>query len=173
LKERQQQVDLIDYLRGGTQLIVPAGDSSGVRTPADLCGKTVAYLKGSFQQAEVPALTEKCRAAGKRTIRSQVYDDSNGVTLSVQSRRADVAWIDYPAAVYLLKTVPDTFALAGPPQLFGLYAVAVPKDSPQVKGALRAALQELVRRGLYQKVLAKWGVTRLAVSRIEVNAAEI
>src|SRR5271166_6847552 len=51
-KERQKTVDFVDYFKAGISFYAKSGSNLGVKTLADLCGKTVAVEKGTVELEE-------------------------------------------------------------------------------------------------------------------------
>jgi polar amino acid transport system substrate-binding protein len=80
---------------------------------------------------------------------------------------------DYPPAAYLT-TDPATrsqYQLASTAQYEpGPYGIAVAKDRPDLRDAVRAALGELMRSGVYRAILARWNVSAGAVPAATLNA---
>ena len=81
---------------------------------------------------------------------------------------------DYPPAAELA-TDPDTrthYQLASTVQYEpGLYGLAVAKDNTKLRDALCAALDELMRAGVYNELLMRWGLTTGALPTSSVNGA--
>jgi len=80
---------------------------------------------------------------------------------------------DYPPATEL-STDPRTrshYQLASTTQYEpGLYGIAVAKDQPRLRNAVKAALDQLIDSGEYAEVLRRWNVADGAVTQASINA---
>ena len=168
-RDREQTVDFVTYFVAGTSFYVKSG-APGVKSLADLCGRTVAAEKGTTQQEDAQGQAAKCSAAGKPKVTVQVYNDQNAVNLALSSGRADVAMADSPVAAYQVKQSDGAFKVAGSPYGTAPYGIAIPKNSGMA-GPVLAAVKHLMADGTYTKILGKWGVQGGAISNPAVNAA--
>lgn len=170
-KSRRDVLDFVDLVKGGTALLVKAGNPTGVTGFDDLCGRKLALAKGSIQEGEAADLSEKCVAAGKPAIDLMPFPDSSAGILAMQSGRSDVYWDDLAPAAWRIKQSSE-FEIAGAPQDLAPYGVGVPKDKTQLRDAIQAALQSLIDDGTYQAILAKWGMEAIAESEAMINGSE-
>src|SRR4029453_11294193 len=93
-KARQKVVDFVTYFSAGTSFYTKAQGGPTVNGLADLWGLKVAVEKGTTQQADRPAQSKKCTAAGKKPVTVSVFPDQNGATLAISSGRAQVGMAD-------------------------------------------------------------------------------
>lgn len=171
-KERQKVVDFADYVRAGSAMYVKASGGPPINTLADLCGKKVAVLKGSTQQDDATSQSKKCVAAGKPAVTALVFPDQNGANLAISSGRAAVGLADTPVAAYIVKQAGGQFKLSGDQYAVALHGMAFPKGS-QLTQAVLAGMKAIIADGTYQKVLAKWGASNIALDTpIENGATE-
>lgn len=170
LKSRQEQVDFVDYVKAGVGMAVPKGNPKGITDLASLCGKTVAVLRGTFQEKELAEQQEKCKAQGS-TLDVQTFAETNAAVLALRSERAD-AWSGDSAPVgYAISQAPDTLELAGELRIIALLGYAVGKENTQLRDALKAALEELHSNGKYKEIFDKWGQQKTMVDKISINDA--
>lgn len=170
LKSRQEQVDFVDYVKAGVGMAVLKGNPKGITDVASLCGKTVAVVRGTFQEKELAEQQEKCKAQGS-TLDVQTFSETNAAVLALRSERAD-AWSGDSAPVgYAISQAPEVMELAGELRILALLGYAVGKDNTQLRDALKAALDELHSNGKYQEIFAKWGQQKTMVDKISVNDA--
>lgn len=167
--ERERQADFVNYFRTGTSIVVQRGNPHGITDVEDLCGQVVAVERGTVQVELLRRSRSGC--AGERMrIRQRVTNADALVEL--RTGRAAAVLNDYPPAAYL-STSPQTqayYQLASTAQYEpGLYGIAVPKDEPRLRDALKAALERLLSTGHYERILRSWDVADGAVSRITVN----
>jgi polar amino acid transport system substrate-binding protein len=166
-KEREQQVDMVDYFSAGTSFFGPSDSTLDPKGPADLCGRTVAVEKGTTQLDDVTAQKKKC----KLTILA--FPDQNQANLAVSSGRADVSMSDSPVAAYIAEKSDGKLKLIGEAYATAPYGIPVPKDPAHagLAEAISLALQELHDNGTYMKILEKWGVQDGAVTDFGLNGA--
>lgn len=170
LKSRQEQVDFVDYVKAGVGMAVLKGNPKDITDLASLCGKTVAVVRGTFQEKELAEQQEKCKAQGS-TLDVQTFAETNAAVLALRSERAD-AWSGDSAPVgYAISQAPDTIELAGELRIIALLGYAVGKENTQLRDAIKAALEELHSNGKYQEIFAKWGQQNTMVDKISVNDA--
>ena len=169
-KERQKVVDFADYVRAGSAMYVKASGGPPINTLGDLCGKKVAVLKGSTQQDDATSQSKKCVAAGKPAVTALVFPDQNGANLAISSGRAAVGLADTPVAAYIVKQAGGQFKLAGDQYAVALHGMAFPKGS-QLTQAVLAGMKAIIADGTYQKVLAKWGASNIALDAPILNGA--
>ena len=67
-KEREKTVDFVDYFSAGISFYAKTSADPGVRTVADLCGKTVAAEKGTVEQEEAEKQSKACTKEGKKAV---------------------------------------------------------------------------------------------------------
>lgn len=170
LKSRQQQVDFVDYVKAGVGMAVPKGNPKGITDLASLCGKTVAVVRGTFQEKELTEQQEKCKAQGS-TLDVQTFAETNAAVLALRSERTD-AWSGDSAPVgYAISQAPDAMELAGELRIIALLGYAVGKENTQLRDALKAALEELHSNGKYKEIFDKWGQQKTMMDKISINDA--
>jgi len=170
-KSRRDVLDFVDLVKGGTALLVKAGNPTGVQGFEDLCGRKLALAKGSIQEGEAADLSGKCVAGGKAAIELMPFPDSSAGILAMQAGRADVFWDDLAPASWRLKQSSE-FEIAGKPQDLAPYGVGIPKEKTQLRDAIQASLQSLIDDGTYGQILAKWGMEAIAEPEALINGSE-
>ncbi|MGL4174928.1 MAG: ABC transporter substrate-binding protein, partial [Dermatophilaceae bacterium] len=172
LEERRDKVTFVDYFVDGATLVVKAGNPAGVRSFDDLCGRTVVVQKGSFGEVNTAEeANRKCAAAGGDPVEIVQLPAATDKQTQVRSGRADVAITNVSNASFLVKEAPDQFEIVGEPiQPEGsLIGIAVPASERQLAEALRAALQAVIDSGEYEQLLERYGLTRGAVEKAQIN----
>ena len=133
----------------------------------DLAGKKVIVGSGTNQERILLGWNEENKKAGRApALPVYLHDDASG-NLYIQSGRADVFF--GPQSVSSWKA-----ALTGKTRVVGLgpkkaYVATTTKKGNELVYALQAALDGAIKRGDYQKVLARWGEQGEAVAQSEVN----
>jgi polar amino acid transport system substrate-binding protein len=168
-KERQQQVDMVDYYTAGIQWAVPAGKPVD---PDDACGLKVAVQNGTTQALDdVPAKSKACEDAGKPAIEILGYDTQDDATAAVALGRADAMTADSPVIQYAVKQSDGKLEVSGDIYSVFLYGMPMEKDRETLGEALQAALTALQEDGTYTEILKKWGVEAGAIDEITINGA--
>jgi polar amino acid transport system substrate-binding protein len=170
--ERRKTLDFVDLVKGGVVLVVAAGNPKNIAGRSDLCGRTLAIVKGSIQQGYADEEQKKCSQAGKAAINIQGYSDGPTATLALQSDRVDVEWSDLAVANQLVSDSPDKFALAGEPELLAPYGVGIPKAKTELRDAILKVLTEMKGDGTYDRLLEKWGQANISLEKIEINGSK-
>jgi polar amino acid transport system substrate-binding protein len=167
---RERRADFVNYFSAGTAIIVQRGNPAGITDLAGLCGQPVAVEHGTVQ---VDLLARSQKHCGDRKIVVRTYDTNADALLRLRTGRAAAVLTDYPPAA-LLASDPKTrsrFQLASTAQYEpGLYGIAVRRSRPELRDALRAALDRVIRSGEYERILRRWGVDDGAIRETSINA---
>jgi polar amino acid transport system substrate-binding protein len=170
-KEREKTVDFVDYFKAGISFYAKSSTNPGVKTVADICGKSVAVEKGTVEQEEATKQNSKCTKEGKKSVSVLSFPGQNPVNLAIASGRAELAMADSPVVDYQVKLSKGTFKLIGETYEVAPYGIAIPKHSGMTTPIL-AAVKALIANGTYTKILAKWGIQSGAISEPTVNGAK-
>ena len=172
-RQRQRGVDFINYFSAGTAILVQRGNPIGITDLARLCGQTVAVEDGTTQ---VDLLERSQKHCDKQPIVIKSYDTNADALVQLRTGRAAAVLTDYPPAAHLASD-PATgarFQLASTSQYEpGLYGIGVRKDRPELRDALQAALDRLIRSGEYARILKRWDVQDGALKASSVNGGAI
>ena len=165
-KERQTQVDMVDYYRAGIQWASRAGISVD---PNNACGLTVAAQTDTYQAlVDLPAKSKACTDAGKPAIGVIEFVTQEEAAAAVISGSADAYSCDLPITAYAVAQSNGKLQLAGDVYSIFFYGLPIPKGSP-LAAPLKAALEEMIADGTYIAILKKWNVEAGAVSEISIN----
>ncbi|MEV6903483.1 ABC transporter substrate-binding protein [Amycolatopsis sp. NPDC051372] len=171
-KERQQQIDFVDYFSSGITIMVRKGNPDGITGPDTLCGKNVAVVQGTSHQKFAAAQSTKCTQAGKPAITVTATDSDTQNQNQLRTGRVAAILNDLPSAVYISRTAGDGKffeVVPGAPIEGGPYGIGFTKTNTKLRDAVKQALQELVADGTYGKILQAWGVEQGAVKEAAVN----
>lgn len=169
-KEREKTVDFVTYFSAGISFYAKASTNPGVKTIADLCGKSVAVEKGTVEQEGAEEQSGKCKKEKKPAVTVLSFPGQNPVNLAIISGRAQVGMADSPVADYQVKQTGGQLKLIGESYNFKPYGLAVPKHSG-LAAPLLAALKLLMSNGTYGQILSKWGISSGAISNPKINGA--
>jgi polar amino acid transport system substrate-binding protein len=169
-KARQTIVDFVTYFSAGTAFYIMANGGPAIKSPADLCGRTVAVVAGTTQTADAEAQNTACRKAGKPDVTIAVFPDHNGARIALESSDTAVGMADSPVAAYIVKQSRGQLAMTGKIYRRTPYGIALPKGSEMAKPVLDA-LKKLIADGTYRTILAKWGNQSGAITTPQTNGA--
>ncbi len=167
---RERTVDFVNYFSAGTSIVVQRGNPTGITDVNGLCGKVVAVEEGTTQVDFVERSQAGC---GEHPILIRTYPTNSDALVQLRTGRAAAVLNDSPPASYLAneERTRAHYQLASTVQYEpGLYGIAVSKDQPGLRDALKGALEQLVRSGAYRDTLRQWSVTGGAVSQVTVNS---
>ncbi|MFE7099379.1 ABC transporter substrate-binding protein [Streptomyces erythrochromogenes] len=164
-------VDFVDYFVAGSVVYVQKGNPQQIRSIADLCGKKTAVQRGTTFEEVAKARSKECEAAGKPALVIESFPTDAEAQTRVKAGGAVAGVNDYPVAAYLALKADggSAFEVVGNQIQAGPFGIAVAKDNPELRDALKAALAASIADGSYQKALDKWGAGTGAVATANVN----
>ncbi|MFI5527368.1 ABC transporter substrate-binding protein [Kitasatospora sp. NPDC051853] len=163
-------VDFVDYFVTGTSILVRQGNPAGIGSLDDLCGQTVALQRGTVQDEIAQRQTAACAKTGKPlTIRRM--DSDQQALAEVAAGRAVADLNDYPVAEYNTRDGQGRgrFQVTGGQFQTSPYGITLAKDSGALRDVLAKVLDQLIRNGEYDRILARWNVPAGGVSSAVVN----
>ncbi|MFF9407016.1 ABC transporter substrate-binding protein [Streptomyces anandii] len=171
-KKVGEGVDFVDYLTAGVSIYTRKGDTKGITSWSDLCGKKIAVERGTVSEDLAKAEAKKCPSG--KTLSIQAFDDNQQAETRLRSGGADAVSADFPVAAYAVKTSGGgkDFQIVGDQVEAAPYGIAVAKSSTQLRDALQAALNAVIKSGEYQKILQKWGAQDGAVKESAINGGK-
>ncbi|MFE7188674.1 ABC transporter substrate-binding protein [Kitasatospora sp. NPDC057541] len=170
-KPAGQPVDFVDYFIAGTSMVVAKGNPKGIRTLDDLCGKTVAVQSGTTQEEILARQTTACTRTGK-PLTVHKFDTDPKALAEVAAGTAHAGLNDFPVAAYAARTTDGGNRLevvTGSQSRSNPYGIALRKEDAQLRDVLAKAVDQLIRSGEYDKILAKWDVAAGAAQNAVVN----
>ncbi|MFB7338080.1 ABC transporter substrate-binding protein [Streptomyces adustus] len=171
-KKVGEGVDFVDYFTAGVSIYTPKGKDQGIKTWADLCGKKLVVQRGTVSEDLAKAESKKC--TGGKTIALQSFDNDQQAQTRLRAGGADAGSSDFPVAAYAVKTSGggNDFQIVGEQVEAAPYGIAVAKSSTQLRDAIQAALDAIIKNGEYGKIIQKWGVDAGAVTSAAVNGGK-
>ncbi len=102
------------------------------------------------------------------------FDDNQQAETRLRSGGADAVSADFPVAAYAVKTSGGgkDFQIVGGQVEAAPYGIAVAKSNTQLRDALQAALNAVIKSGEYEKILQKWGAQDGAVKESVINGGK-
>jgi polar amino acid transport system substrate-binding protein len=176
-KDREQKVDMVDYLQAGESIFVLASSGANYTSPDQLCGKSASVEKGTTELDDLNAANTKCSAAGKPKINILPFDDQNGANLALTSGHADACLADSQVADYAVKVTNGKVKVTAEYMAPNPYGIAVPRGtgapgSAPLAKAIKDALQKVFDSGVYLQILNKYGISKGAIAAPGINGAK-
>jgi polar amino acid transport system substrate-binding protein len=167
-KEREKSVDFVDYFSAG---FLWASQKGHTVDPTNACGLTVSVQSNTTeQQDELPALSKKCKDAGKKPIKVLSYTSQADATNAVVLGKSDAMTADSPVVSYAIKQSNGKLQQAGDIVDAAPYGWPIKKSSSLVQ-AMQKALQSLMDNGTYDKICKRWGVQSGEIQSATINKA--
>lgn len=170
-KDRQDVVDIVDYMMSGSSFITLASKSD-INTLTDLCGKTIVTGAGSNYPSQLQQLSGTI-CAGKDPIKplpmsGTFKTDVQQLTLG----RADAYYSSLDANAYDMEQAPGTYKQIGAGQFLSQrWGILVNKNQGDLATVLQTALNDMIAQGSYDKILDKWGFSSLALKKSTIDGA--
>jgi len=167
---RQKTVDLVTYLRGGTQWIQRTGDTVD---PNNACGRRVAAAAGSLQATvELPAKSKACETVGDKPIVIVTAADQDAALNLLYNRKVDAVSADAVVASVDVRDSAGKLVDAGTVFDSQPYGLPVVKGSP-LGPVLQASVQRLIDDGRLARIAEKWGLQDDTIDYSVINGATI
>jgi polar amino acid transport system substrate-binding protein len=166
-KQREAQVDFVDYFNAGTQWASLKGKPVD---PNNACGLHIAAQATTTEVADLQAKSAACTKAGKKAIQILQYDTQGQANTAVLLGKANALSADSPVTENAVSATGGKLQLDGAIYGSAPYGLAITKGSKLVN-AVDMAIQDLYADGTYASILKKWGVSAGAVSTFGINGA--
>ncbi|TQK68415.1 ABC transporter substrate-binding protein [Nocardioides sp. SLBN-35] len=165
--ERQKEVDFVDYFAAGAGIMTHEADADKYTTLADMCGTTVAVVKGTTEVPQAEEASKQCEADSKDPIKATVFPGQNQVILALQNERVDAILMDSAPGAYAASQT-EGLVMSKPyeSQPFG---IVFAKGTDELQKAVQQALQALKDNGEYDKALEKFGLESGAIDEFTIN----
>lgn len=165
-EERRQSFDFVNYMYAGVQWAQQTGEDMDPENP---CGLTVAVQRTTVSETDdVRPKAAACEESGQDPITVLSYDTSDNAALAVLTGRADALSADSPVTAWAVNRSDGKMELTGGLSMAAPYGFAVNKNSP-LGPAAAAALQHLIDTGVYQEILAQWGIEDGLIDNAMIN----
>ncbi|WP_431774877.1 ABC transporter substrate-binding protein [Streptomyces cucumeris] len=173
-KKAGKGVDFVDYFTAGVSIYTKKGETQGIKTWDDLCGKKIVVQRGTVSHDLGKAQSKKCEKDDKGKIKIEAFANDTEAQTRLRGGGADAAASDFPVAAYAVKTSGggDDFEITGEQVEAAPYGIAVNKDNTELRDALKQAFAFIIANGDYDKIIAKWGVKDGAVTKAVVNGGK-
>jgi polar amino acid transport system substrate-binding protein len=156
-EERAKAADFITYSKVFDGVLVAKGNPkkiTGINT--SLCGTAAAENTGYVEVPLIQALGPECKKEGKAEPTIQLYDNNANCIQAILAGRADTYINDVNTVDNAVKAYPDKLEKAVAVTIPYQVGIAVPKDKPKFRDAVKAALTEIYKSGDQLALLKKW-----------------
>jgi len=160
---REKQVNFVTYFKAGEGFYVAKSSSLKLNGLMSLCGRTVSVEVGTTEQTDAQNTVATCKKAHKTPDTVDSFSNQSEANLAISSGRAQIGFADSQVAGYIVSQSNGQFKLDGPAFGVAPYGFAFSKSSTLDKATL-AAVKDLIKDGIYAKILAKWGVQAGAIT---------
>lgn len=166
--ERREKMDIVDFQRTGTNVMVKAGNPADIDLH-ELCGHKIGVTSGGQQGLELlPRLQAECAERGEPKIEALNFPGPNEGSLAVKTGRID-GWLgDAPYTGYIIKQSNGIFDKTPTADLTGVSGFAFRKGDPMAE-LVKEAAAALIADGTYEQILADWNITQLALDAPLMN----
>jgi polar amino acid transport system substrate-binding protein len=158
-EERAKAADFITYSKVFDGVLVAKGNPKKITgINATMCGTTAAENTGYVEVPLINNLAPACKAAGKPEATVQLYDNNANCIQAILAGRADTYINDVNTVDQAVKAYPDKLEKATAVTLPYSVGIGVPKDKPEFRAAVMAALVALQKSGAQAQLLKKWSL---------------
>jgi polar amino acid transport system substrate-binding protein len=170
LPARREVVDFVDYMKTGAQFFTTTAKAGEIKTMEDLCGKKVGASRSTDWPTRMEGLSKTlCVDKGKPAMQITGTEGSVDARAQLKSGRLDAAVQGSETLPYFQKQEPNTIVLVGAPFTESLSGIPVLKTESQLRDAIKEALDRLQSKGVYDQILAKYGLQSSKLAPIGVN----
>jgi polar amino acid transport system substrate-binding protein len=158
-EERAKAADFITYSKVFDGVLVAKGNPkkiTGINT--SMCGAIAAENTGFVEVPLVQALAADCKKEGKPEPELLLFDNNANCIQAILAGRADTYVNDVNTVDQAVKAYPDKLEKATAVTLPYSVGIAVPKNKPEFRDAVMAALIELQKAGIETELLKKWSL---------------
>ncbi len=158
-EDRAKAADFITYSKVFDGVLVAKANPKKITgINASLCGTTAAENTGYVEVPLIQNLAPECKAQSKPEADIQLYDNNANCIQAILAGRADTYINDVNTVDQAVKAYPDKLEKATAVTLPYSVGIAVPKNKPEFRDAVMAALTEIQKAGLETQLLEKWSL---------------
>jgi polar amino acid transport system substrate-binding protein len=156
---RRETVDFVNYMRTGAQFYTSTANAKDIKSAEDFCGKKVGASRSTKWPEQIEEWSKaNCIAKGKAAIQVIGTEGSSDTRTQLKSGRVDAGAQGNETMPYAQRLEPNTYVVIGTPFTDALVGMPVAKADTAVRDMIKAALESLQRKGIYEQLLAKHGL---------------
>jgi polar amino acid transport system substrate-binding protein len=158
-EERAKAGDFITYSKVFDGVLVAKGNPKKITgINPSMCGATAAENTGYVEVPLVQNLAAECKTEGKAAPEMQLYDNNANCIQAILAGRADTYVNDVNTVDQAVKAYPDKLEKATAVTLPYSVGIAVPREKPEFRDAILAALVDIQKAGIETELLKKWSL---------------
>jgi len=170
---RQETADFVDYLKSGAQFYTSTALAAEIKTPEDLCGKSVGASRSTNWPAQITEWSAaNCVAKGKPAITVVGTEGSSDARNQIKTGRLQGAAQGNETLPYNQKLEPNTYVALGEPFSESIAGIPFLKTDPALRDAVKAVLEKMHQDGTYDQLLAKYGLEANKLPAITINQSK-
>ncbi|MCS4484261.1 ABC transporter substrate-binding protein [Gleimia sp. 6138-11-ORH1] len=166
--ERLEQVNMISYVQVGSSYAVPKGNP-GNFDPADVCGKTVGILSGTYQQEYMQAKSTECETAGKESVKIMTHDLNTDAITKLVGGQYDAVLSDSTVTAYAITQTNGKIEQVGEVIEAEPQGIVIAKDNQALSEVIQKAMQYLMDKGYLKQILDNYGAGEAALNKADLN----
>ncbi|MFL4474110.1 ABC transporter substrate-binding protein [Paeniglutamicibacter sp. MACA_103] len=166
--ERREKVSFVDYAKSSGSIMVAKGNPQGVKSPADLCGETMAVLDNGYYMQLAEQFSKDCEAKDEKPIKILGFANDPEALLQVQNGRAAAGLNDYPVAVFRAKESSGALEAIEIPGN-SLFGIAIDPKNEELVKLVQDTMNKLIENGTYTEILGAWGLDQMALPAATIN----
>lgn len=175
LPARRETVDFVDYMVSGAQFYTVTAFKDSIKTPEDLCGKTVGASRSTNWPKQIGEWSEaNCVSKGKPAITVVGTEGSVDARTQLKTQRLQGGVQGSETMSHFQKLEPNTYVPLGKPFTRTLAGIPFAKtaEGGQLRDAVKGALERLQASGAYDALIAKYGLTDNVLKPVSVNQGQ-
>jgi polar amino acid transport system substrate-binding protein len=173
LQTRRDAADFVDYMTSGPQFYTISALAGTIKTPEDLCGKSVGASRSTNWPAQMTEWSQtNCVAKGKPAMNVVGTEGSVDARTQLKTERLQGAVQGNETLPYFQALEPNTYVLLGTAFTQSLVGMPFAKSETALRDAVKAAIERLQASGEYDKMLAKYGLQANKLTPISINKGE-
>lgn len=175
LPARRETVDFVDYMVSGAQFYTVTAFKDSIKTPEDLCGKTVGASRSTNWPKQIGEWSEaNCVAKGKPAITVVGTEGSVDARTQLKTQRLQGGVQGSETMSHFQKLEPNTYIPLGKPFTRTLAGIPFAKtaEGGQLRDAVKGALERLQASGAYDALIAKYGLTDNVLKPVSINQGQ-
>ncbi len=175
LPARRETADFVNYMISGAQFYTVTAFAGTIKTPEDLCGKSVGASRSTNWPRQIGEWSEaNCVAKGKPAIIVVGTEGSIDARTQLKTQRLQGGVQGSETMSHFQQLEPNTYIPLGEPFTRSLSGIPFPKtaEGGQLRDAVKGALERLQAKGGYDALVAKYGLRSNSLKPISLNQAQ-
>jgi polar amino acid transport system substrate-binding protein len=165
---RREKVSFVDYAKSAGAFVVAKGNPKGIKTAADMCGKTLAVLDNGYYMQLAQTYSDDCVAKGASKIDIMGFANDPEALLQLQNGRADAGMNDFPVAQYRVSQSDDKLEAVEIPGE-ALFGIGIGPDAKDLISLTQDTMNKLMKDGAYDDILSAWDLGGMGIDEATVD----